>query len=282
MTKVLELFGKPTSRTNADWTSLVKDQPCPFLERTCIKGRKSKPEIAIGTCTVAYGPSKTPTLICPIRLLERGQIFTDCISLLTTHEVGNELHVVPEISLPGGNVDYFLASVRNKSVRDFVGVELQTMDTTGTVWPERQKFLRSLGIKVRLPAAEADKGFGMNWKMTAKTTLVQLHHKIKTFEHISKHLVLVLQDSLLNYMRKEFKFGHLQQPLLGNPMHIHAYRVTTQQNGSLRLELDSRLSTDSSGIARCLGLKAKPKVDLQEIIKLIEAKISDDTLFTLR
>ena len=49
------------------------------------------------------------------------------------HEPGNELHTVPEVSVPGGSVDYFLASVRDGKVKDFVGIELQTLDTTGTV-----------------------------------------------------------------------------------------------------------------------------------------------------
>ncbi len=69
------------------------------------------------------------------------QIFIDCLHLLTLHEPGNELHIVPEISIPGGNVDYFLVSVRNKEIKDFVGIELQTLDTTGTIWPERQRFV---------------------------------------------------------------------------------------------------------------------------------------------
>jgi hypothetical protein len=46
--------------------------------------------------------------------------------------------------------------------------------------------------------------------MTAKTTLVQLHHKIRTLEHLSKKLVLVAQDHLLAYMKKEFTFAHLE------------------------------------------------------------------------
>ena len=78
-------------------------------------------------------------MICPFRLLERNQSFVDCLHLLSAHEPGNVLHVVPEVSVPGGSVDYLLASVRNRRVVDFVGVELQTMDTTGTVWPARQR-----------------------------------------------------------------------------------------------------------------------------------------------
>jgi hypothetical protein len=101
-------------------------------------------------------------------------------------------------------------AVRSGKVIDFVGIELQTLDTTGTVWPERQRFLQNHGITVRDVDVSSGKGFGMNWKMTAKTILMQLHHKIHTFEHLSKHLVLVAQDCLIEYMQREFSFEHIQ------------------------------------------------------------------------
>jgi hypothetical protein len=281
MSKVLELFGASTSSKGLNWKGLVDEQFCPYLSKRCIKVRKSRPDISIGTCSVSYGTAKDPVMICPFRVLERKQIFTDCIHLLTTHEVGNELHIVPEISVPGGSVDYFLASVKNRKVKDFVGVELQTLDTTGTVWPERQRFLKEVGLKVERRSAESHKGFGMNWKMTAKTILVQLHHKIQTFEHVNKHLALAVQDSLLKYMRKEFKFSHLNQARIGDPMHIHSYKMSIEVDGTFRLDLDSRWSTDTNGIGVCLGLRAEPKVELQDLITLLEAKISHETLFVL-
>jgi hypothetical protein len=61
--------------------------------------------VAIGTCTVAYGKNNDHVIICPYRLVENNQIFLDCIHLLTQHEPGNELHIVPEISIPGGSID---------------------------------------------------------------------------------------------------------------------------------------------------------------------------------
>jgi len=42
----------------------------------------------------------------------------------------------------------------------------------------------------------------MNWKMTAKTILMQVHHKVQTFEEINKHLVLVIQDHFMDYIKK--------------------------------------------------------------------------------
>jgi hypothetical protein len=210
MSRVVELFGRSSSAPQQKWASIIKQQRCPFLGKTCYKTRKSDPDISIATCTVLY-PKRKPeaVIICPARLLERRQIFVDCLHLLTTHEPGNQLHIVSEISIPGGSVDYFLVSARDERVRDFVGIELQTMDTTGTVWPERQRLLKELRIPRGDKAESSKKSYGMNWKMTAKTILVQMHHKIQTFEHVNKKLVLVTQDKLLAYMTKEFDFGHL-------------------------------------------------------------------------
>ncbi len=183
---LVELFGVSTTKQNANWESVVAAGKCPYLKRKCLKNRKSQPNILIGTCTVVHGKNQQNIIICPHRLLDKNQIFIDSMHLLTLHEPGNEIHVVPEISVPGGSVDYFLVSVRDKKIKDFVGIELQAIDTTGTVWPARQKFLHQQGIKTLQRDRNSSDAFGINWKMTAKTILVQLHHKVETFEYLSK------------------------------------------------------------------------------------------------
>lgn len=116
--------------------------------------------------------------------------------------------------------------------------------------------------------------------MTAKTILVQMHHKIQTFEHVNKKLVLVTQDKLLDYMTREFNFGHLSNPaLVGDPMHLHSYRMAEQPDHSYLLALEARLSTNAAGIALCLGLQAEARVELQQIVEALESKISPATLF---
>lgn len=60
-----------------------------------------------------------------------------------------------------------------------------------------------------------------------------------------------------------------------------AYSLDRQQNNTLKLNLATRLSTDSNGIAECLGLQADPNIDLAELIAKLEAKISDHTLLQL-
>lgn len=281
MSNVLELYGAPTGSLEPDdWRGIVDQQQCPFLGRSCLKTRKSYPEASIGTCSVLYGRSQKKLVICPHRFLERRQVFVDCIHLLTLHEPGNKLHICQEVAIPGGSVDYFLVSARNRKVRDFVGIELQSLDTTGTVWPHRQRLLAEYGLLDTGTELPASKPFGMNWKMTAKTTLIQVHHKVETFEHINKHLVLVIQDHFLDYMRRAFRFSKLVDARLGDSAQFHAYQLAGEADGSLRLQLISRLSTDSDGIAESLGLKANPRVELDEIVRSLEARISDKTLLS--
>jgi hypothetical protein len=279
MSRVRELFAFSVERDDVNWKKLVKSQQCQYTQKRCYKVRKSKPDVSIGTCTVQYGTEGKDVIICPHRLLERKQIFTDCLHLLTQHQPGNEIHLVPEVSIPGGSVDYFLVSTDAKrKVKDFVGIELQTMDTTGTVWPQREQTLHELGLKKTVISDE--KGFGINWKMTAKTILVQLHHKIDTFEGINKHLVLVIQDHLLEYIQSEFAFDHINtHPLVGDAMHIHSYKLSKEDNG-YKLVLDTRYSTDSNGVAKLLGLNANANIGFEEIATILESKISDATLFT--
>jgi hypothetical protein len=227
-----------------------------------------------------YGRELHPVMICPFRLLERSQIFTGCIHLLKLHEPGNELRIIAELAVPGGSIDYCLVSVHDGKARDFVGIELQTLDTTGTVWPERQRFLRQHKVRVKPVDAASEKPFGMNWKMTAKTILVQLNHKIATFEHLSKRLVLVLQDCLLDYMRGEFAFDHIKGVRDGDPMQFHAYELR-KETTAYTLKLKERIGTDTAGIAMCLGLQADTNVELQTILDQIDAKLPQSTLLMI-
>jgi hypothetical protein len=63
-------------------------------------------------------------------------------------------------------------------------------------------------------------------------------------------------------------------------MHIHAYSLKKNTDGH-RLDLAKRFSTDTDGIAKCLGLQSEARVDLEVIYGLIEQKITARTLFSL-
>lgn len=280
MSRIKELFTVSVEKKDIDWVALLQYQRCNYSQKKCFKVRKSQADISIGTCIVEYGRDNRNIIICPYRLLERKQIFVDCLHLLTLHAPGNELHIVSEVSIPGGSVDYFLVSTDpDRNIKDFVGIELQTMDTTGTVWPEREKTLKEIGLKDSIE--QSNKSYGMNWKMTAKTILVQLHHKINTFESLNKHFVLVVQDYLLDYIKNEFTFNHVSQhPLVGDSMHFHSYALK-KEDTNYKLVLSDRYSTNSDGISKLLGLNANSKLEFDEIAKQLKSKISDFTIFSI-
>ena len=89
-TKVAEATVPPTFE-QADWDALTSTQQCPFLNRKCLKNRKSEPELTIGTCTMTYGRKPpVPVMICPFRLLERSRfLLTASISSAFTSQVTN-------------------------------------------------------------------------------------------------------------------------------------------------------------------------------------------------
>lgn len=277
MSRVRELFGIYCS-DNADFSAAISTQLCPYSGKKCYKTRKSEPGTVIGTCTVHY--QNQNIIICPNRLTEKQQIFLDCLHLLTLHEPGNELYLIPELSIPGGHVDYFLVSVNQHRVKDFVGIELQTMDTTGTIWPERQRLLAKHHFPVDTADINSTRSFGMNWKMTAKTILVQMHHKAQTFERINKHLVLILQNPLYHYMRTTFSFEHIHGCHLSDTVHFHSYSCT-EDDGRLHLSLDTRESTNAEGIAKCLGLHVEADMTQETLISMLEGKLSEEYRFSL-
>jgi hypothetical protein len=91
---------------------------------------------------------------------------------------------------------------------------------------------------------------------------------------------MVMQDELLRYMSDTFSFGHVGEARIGHPMQFHAYGLN-RENDRLHLELSSRLSTDSKGVAACLGLQAESSVDLEDVVSQLEAKLSDRTLLNI-
>jgi hypothetical protein len=275
--RVAELFGVSTQadRSSDEWAQIVADQNCPFSSKRCFKVRKSNPEVSIGTCVVRAGKEYEPRIICPNRLLEDGRVFADVLHLMTDGGSANEHHVVPEVQIPGGSVDYFVVAAADGVPVDFVGVEFQALDTSGTVWPARQEFLEGVGAigADEVPTANT---FGINWKMTAKTILLQLHHKVRTFELVDRKLVLVLQQELMDYMASQFSFDHLAHGSEDDSLHFHPYRLA-ESDGSLSLAPGTKRSTDADGIARALELGEDEHPDAEALFGRLRGKLGEGT-----
>jgi hypothetical protein len=79
-----------------------------------------------------------------------------------------------------------------------------------------------------------------------------------------------------------FLFELLNPAIISDSAHFHVYKLNQDEgDGSFRLGLDTRFSTDANGIAECLGLQTDQRMELEQIVKLLGTKISQKTLFTL-
>lgn len=279
MSNVNELFGFYTGGdTLPDLKYALTKQSCPFNGRPCYKTRKSNPDTAIGTCSLIFDNINQPILICPEPLTKKGKAFTDCLQFIAASIAGSDLYLIPEVKTSVGRIDYILAAFRSNQLLDFVAIELQTLDTTGSIWNERQKLLIENGYAVdageaRSPAAS------LNWRMTAKTILAQLVQKSQVFASMNKHIVLVCQKPLYDYMTKNFNFSGVREAILTDVLHFHSYDYLCINN-NMELTLANMRSAPLEAVERIMGSKTDTSREYQKICEILTNRKCDEYRFS--
>lgn len=108
--------------------------------------------------------------------------------------------------------------------------------------------------------------------MSAKTILLQMHHKAESFELLGKKLVLVLQEQFFAYIQREFNAIHLRTAHIDDSVHFHLYNFV-ERNEGLHLTLSRRMSTDVAGIERLLKYGKGAQILEEEIVNKIKLKL---------
>lgn len=192
--RIAEWFGHHPLDDSSSALSCRDERRCPFIEATCTKRFNDK--TISGVCSIQTG-SGDPIPICPNRLYAGNYGFLDAIAGLAfggTYKVIrpkdlrssdlSDTQVVAfgqkfgsELKLPkrGGkgaySVDWILAKLKaGGDLAEFVAVEVQTIDTTGSYKPEVES-LRAGGKAVGPSNA------GLNWENVNKRILPQLIYK---------------------------------------------------------------------------------------------------------
>jgi hypothetical protein len=257
-----EFYGRiATEKPPRGWSRFLSRQYCPFLGRTCKKPRKSQPEQTTGACILQYG--QRYVIVCPERFLQGDQVFLSVLPLLKRAE---RYAAVPEVRVPAGSLDWLVVSLTGEEVVDYAGLELQTLDTTGTgaVWDAR--------VDLAAGRMRDSYGFGLNWRMSAKTILVQMLHKAPTFDALHKKVVLALQNPFFEYLRREFTTQHLVPAVASHTVHFHVYDCLNINN-VLRLSLVDRLSCSLQGLELMLRQADRPQVSEADIVAAIKARL---------
>jgi len=196
---IREWFGFPVEDASKRAKEHREKEFCPFINSRCTKTFNDGS--ASGVCSVSFGDSKKGNektiAICPNRLYAETHVILSEIAEIafgTGMRVVNPkklktekldgLIVVPfgkgfgsELKLPqrGGKgsyfVDWILARVdKSGSLAEFVAVEIQTIDTTGSYRPEVLNLRRGKALSGKSKA-------GLNWENVNKRILPQLIYK---------------------------------------------------------------------------------------------------------
>ncbi len=189
--RLFEFFGFAPEDMTATAQAVRDSQQCPFLGGTCIKRFKSG--LLSGACSVKPATSG-PVIICPNRMYAEeyvvlldvatacfGEGVRPCRTRAEAKQDGKDVQVFgkrwgKELRLPnrgsGGSyfVDWVLAHIdTNRNLREFVAVELQTMDTTGSYEAAVRRHYDNE------PALQSPAG--INWENVSKRILPQIIYK---------------------------------------------------------------------------------------------------------
>lgn len=189
---LVELFGySPDDKSPAAMAPRAGSS-CPFVQGRCIKQFKSG--LVSGACTLKPTQSG-PVICCPNRMYaENYKVLLDVaidafgpgmrlckkpadavcdgsdVVVFGKHW-GKELRLPNRVKGGGYFVDWVLARLgKNRTLEEFVAVELQTMDTTGSYESQVHGFL---GTGTVLPAKQSN----INWENVSKRILPQIIFK---------------------------------------------------------------------------------------------------------
>lgn len=178
--------------------------------------------------------------------------------------------MIPEVATSVGSIDFMLVTAKSGRPVDFVALELQTLDTTGSVWGHRQKLLSDNGYNVE----RADtKGFGVNWKMTAKTILAQMVQKSELFASMNKNLVLICQTPLYEYMENNFNFSDVRTNADNRDvLHFHMYDYLPVDD-RMELTLAYTRSASLSAVKTIMGMNKDTSQEYDEIVRTLSGRL---------
>lgn len=229
-----------------------KQQYCKYIQKTCVKPRKSAPQIKVGICslgsTINKGETIHPVIICPQRFKEESMFETIRQKYLTNW---NNVKWIQEVNIGvGGNVDYVAVEVdENERVIDFLCVEIQAAGTTGTPYP----YVLDL-IKKGCYTTTNKPSYGINWANEfTKTMMQQAYKKGKIVESWNRKIVFVVQDLAIEYLQATSDCSLLTSYNKDYPIDFCTFSLSWIEERRWSLVFDKIRSTTIEGINRIIG-----------------------------
>lgn len=186
------------------------DFTCPFIQSRCVKRSTQRPGEAYPICSLWRGAPPNPLVrrqdavenliaVCPKRFYAV-DFFHDVIANCWPGPPPANPVITREIKMDGfGNVDFVIADVQNGIVGQFLSVELQTVDITGSAFPAYEAICGGYDLERR-------SGHGFNWKNVYKRYITQLIHKGFLHQHWRSKIIAVIPDQVYDEIVRHGRF----------------------------------------------------------------------------
>lgn len=173
---------------------------CPFIKSRCPKRSTQLPDEPYPVCTLwrrtdgEADPAKDLIFVCPKRFYAV-DFLTEVIGHCWPGEKPKNPQVAPEVKMAGfGNVDFVIADVKDDGdIGQFLSVELQAIDITGSVFPAYQALRAGVDLDKR-PT------YGLNWDNVYKRYITQLIRKGYFHHHWKSKIVAVIPEQVYQYI----------------------------------------------------------------------------------
>ena len=208
---ITELFGLPTPVARRAIASGTLGTDCPFFDQTCTKTGKGKYN-PTGICSIGRGKPRQNYIVCPKRFYEDNFRVLSEISRLSFKETPDtEVYRIGDVPIYGaGKVDWILVQSEGNHILDFVGVEVQAVDITGTVSNVHEAILEQ---RSPLPKDR----YGLNFANVAKRLISQLVEKGRYFNSWGVPVFVVLQDLIFERIVERYGATDLGEEPEGRP-----------------------------------------------------------------
>jgi hypothetical protein len=266
--RVSEVFGIGFEDRSTEAQRERARKHCPFRDSVCTKSSKTDP---LGICTLSDG--EFATALCPVRFLERDQIFIDAAKL--AFGPGVEFAVFPEIrilKIPSreedvekkiGKVDFLIGHVKGGVVADFAAVEVQAVYFSGTS-------IRSTFDRFLLGEELTDEQITRrpDFRSSAQKRLIpQLMLKVPVFRRWGKKFFVVV-DTL--FLKSLPPFPTV--PRSNSELTWLGYPIKKSEHGSYSLGVPEVFPTLWDDVATSLREGVPPLMD--EITNELQMKLS--------
>ena len=233
------------------------DFRCPFIDSRCVKRSASLGSEPYPVCSIRRNVGGEPKQICvcPKRFYSV-DFLTDVVQHCWPGDPPGNPQIAREVKMTGfGNVDFVVADTQpGGAVTEFLSVELQAIDITGSVMPA-YRALRADKHLDRKPT------YGLNWANVYKRYITQLIRKGYFHHHWGTKIVAVMQDVVYDYVCDwaDFMRSHdVKASTVNIIFMVYRYEDDPAEVGAQRLVLDRVEGTSHANLQQAVLYKEAP------------------------